>query len=237
MIATYNERQPLPQLVQQIWQHLPLARILVVDDNSPDGTGDWVRELAARDERIELLHREEKAGLGAATVAGLQMALQKSSDWIATMDADLSHRPEDLNRMWQVLNQKESGDGDGKFDVLIGSRYIQGGRIENWSLPRRFASRAVNGFARWVLWLKTRDNSGAFRIYRSETLRRTGLDSISCNGFAYLEQILMHLKKSGARFHEVPIVFSERNLGESKVTLGELFRNLRDILWLGLRRG
>ena len=230
VIATYNERQALPQLVDRIWHQLPQARILVVDDNSPDGTGDWVRERLANDRRLQLLHREQKQGLGAATIAGMQQALAQNPKWLATMDADHSHRPQDLAKIWEVASND-------RYDVIIGSRYVKGGRIENWSRLRRLSSRSVNWFARWILWLKTRDNSGAFRIYRANSLNSIDLQTIDCQGFAYLEQILVHLQRSGANIHEVPIVFTERIQGESKVSIGELFRNFRDILWLAIRRG
>ena len=229
VIATYNERQTLPDLVALIREHIADPVILVVDDNSPDGTGDWVRDQSADDPGIRLLHRQQKDGLGAATLAGLHSAMAEQPTWIATMDADLSHHPEDLARMWHEA-------GTDRYDVVIGSRYVRGGRIENWSWRRRLASRVVNGLVRWALWLKTRDNSGAFRLYRRSTLQNLELDRISCQGFVYLEQILVHLRRAGARFHEIPIVFRERQHGVSKVTFAELIRNLRDILWLAVKR-
>lgn len=229
VIATYNERQTLPKLVEQIWRYLPQANVLVVDDNSPDGTGKWARELATTNPRLELLHRENKEGLGAATIAGMVHAMSRQPIWIATMDADLSHRAEDLSRMWAETS-------DDRFDVIIGSRYVRGGRIENWSVLRRLASRMVNCFARWVLWLRSRDNSIAFRIYRTAALGKIELDKIDCRGFVYLEQILVHLQRSGASFAEVPIVFHDREDGVSKVTISELSRNLRDIFKLAIKR-
>lgn len=229
VISTYNERQTLPRLVEDIWRFLPDARIQVVDDNSPDGTGQWVTELSKREPRITLLHRESKQGLGVATIAGIETALAKNPIWIATMDADLSHRPADLAKMWNAT-QSEIGD------VIIGSRYVPGGRINNWSLSRRLASRGVNFFARWILWLSTRDNSSALRIYRTETLQKLDLSQVDCGGYAYLEQILVHLRRAKASFHEVPIEFNDRIEGESKVSAGEVVRNLRDILYLAIRR-
>ncbi len=229
VIATYNERATLPSLVEGIWQEIPRAHILIVDDNSPDGTGKWVSEQ--QDERLELLHRETKQGLGVATIAGLQHALARSPQWIATMDADLSHSPTDLGKMWRAVTE----DAD-SCDVLIGSRYVRGGSIHNWSLSRRATSRAVNVFARWVLWLRPRDNTSAFRLYRATSLRQIDLGQIDCPGYAYLEQILIHLQASGARLREHPIRFSDRREGQSKVNAGELARNARDILSLAVRR-
>lgn len=230
VIATYNESQSLPSLVEEIRTCLPEAVILVVDDNSPDGTGDWVRKRGQRDSRLQLLHRENKEGLGAAAIAGIRQALSQKPEWIATMDADHSHRPQDLAKLWQAASSN-------RYDVIIGSRYVPGGRIEDWNWKRRLSSRAVNWFARWILWLRTNDNSGAFRIYRAESLKRINFQKIDCRGFAYLEQLLLHLQRSGATMREVPIVFAEREEGESKVSVSELFRNLRDIAWLAIRRG
>lgn len=229
VIATYNEVQNLPELVERIREVAPESGILVVDDNSPDGTGKWVREQALQDDRLELIHRQEKAGLGSATVTGIATAMTGHPNWIATMDADLSHRPEDFQAMWKAAAVDQ-------YDVIIGSRYTEGGRIENWSWRRRVASRAVNFFARWILWLGSRDNSSAFRIYRTETLEKIDLDRINCRGYVYLEQILLYLDRCGARIHEVPIVFNERERGESKVTMVELLRNLRDVGLLAIRR-
>lgn len=231
VIATYNERLTLPDLVPAIWSRIPTAHILVVDDNSPDGTGEWVRELSEQDNRIRLLHRETREGLGTATLAGLTLAMESQPCWIGTMDADLSHRPEDLTELWQ------SATAAAECDVVIGSRYVKGGRIENWSLTRRLASRLVNLFSRWVLRLKTRDNSGAFRLYRTQVLQRIHLSNIDCSGFAYLEQILMHLQRSGAVFCEVPILFTERRQGRSKATIGHVMSGFRDIMKLAIRRG
>ena len=229
VIATYNERENLPVLVEAISHNLPEARILVVDDNSPDGTGQWVRQRAQGDDRLQLLHRAEKAGLGTATLSGLQSALSSGAQWIATMDADLSHRAEDLVNLWHAATTD-------RFDVILGSRYCPGGRIENWNWLRRLSSRAVNGFARWVLWLPCRDNSGALRIYRGTSLQQIDLSHIDCRGFAYLEQILLHLNRQRVRFHETPILFTERQQGQSKVSPMELVRNLRDLVWVAVRR-
>lgn len=229
VISTYNERQSLPSLVEEIWRYLPQAKVLVVDDNSPDGTGQWVTQRSESEPRIELLHRDSKQGLGVATISGIKLALTQNPDWIGTMDADLSHRPKDLAKMWEAA-QTECAD------VIIGSRYTSGGSITNWSLSRRLASRGVNFFARWVLWLTTRDNSSALRIYRGNTLKQLDLSQVDCRGYAYLEQILLHLRRAGARFQEIPIEFSDRVDGESKVSVAEVFRNLRDILYLAVRR-
>jgi dolichol-phosphate mannosyltransferase len=229
VIATYNERATLPTLIARLRERLPDIRILVVDDNSPDGTGQWVREQTRHDPRLQLLHRPAKQGLGVATIAGLQQALTQRPAWIGTMDADLSHRPGDLVRMWQIA----AANG---YDLIIGSRYVPGGRILNWSFSRRMASRLVNGFARVALRSRARDNSSALRIYRASLLAAMDLRKVDCGGYVYLEQLLFRLQQAGARIHEVPIEFQERAAGKSKVTMSELVRNLRDILWLAMRR-
>lgn len=230
VVATYNERQTLPRLVDEIRSNLPFARILVVDDNSPDGTGRWVAKQAKTKPFIELFHRDDKQGLGAATIAGLNHALQSNPKWIATIDADLSHDPADFAQMWHRLIDEAL-----LVDVLIGSRYVGGGKIENWPLTRRLASRLANLFARWILWLPARDNTSACRIYRSSALRKLDLVKIDCRGHAYLEQILVHLRRAGCTFAEHPITFHQRLAGHSKITLSELFRSLREIICLAVR--
>ncbi len=229
VIATFNERQTLPDLVQQIWKHVPEAQILVVDDNSPDGTGQWVRQEQQANPQLQLLHREHKQGLGAATIAGLKQALTYDCQWIATMDADFSHRPIDLQKLYAAAQANT-------HDVIVGSRYITSGRIENWSWRRRAMSRGVNRLVRWRLRLPVNDCSGAFRIYRKATLQALDLQQIDLPGFVYLEQILLHLHQQQATFCEVPIVFSERELGSSKINVRSLMANMIDLFRLLKRR-
>ena len=232
VIATYNEVENLPLLTKRIWDVLPMAQILVVDDNSPDGTGDWVRRLQEQEPRIALHHRPKKEGLGRAAIDGILQAIASDAPWIATMDADHSHDPLDL-----LTLVTRALDDSSPVDVVIGSRYVRGGRIENWSLRRRIASRLVNGFARWGLGLSTRDNSGAFRVYRSATLGEIDLQKIRSRGHVYLEEMLMRLKRRHARTVEVPITFRDRSAGDSSLDFRGLMSNVRELIMLMFQRG
>ncbi len=233
VVATYNEIRTLPSLVSRIQELLPHARVLVVDDNSPDGTGRWAAEMAARQSWIEVLQRPAKEGLGRATLSGLKMALQYDVVWIATMDADHSHDPVDLKTMLQVASQPVNPP----WDVVIGSRYIPGGRIESWPLHRRFVSRLVNTIARHGLGLPARDISGALRIYRRQTLQHLDLNRVQSRGHAYLEEILMLLNRAGAAITECPIHFRNRVAGRSTVNLQGWWFNARELAQLLLDRG
>ncbi len=232
VIATFNEVENLPSLIRGIWDVLPEARIIVVDDNSPDGTGEWVRHLQKHEPRIALHHRSEKSGLGRATIDGILLAIDTRACWVATMDADHSHDPQDLLMM---LNRAR--DVADPVDVVIGSRYVRGGRIENWSVRRRIASRLVNGVARWGLGLSTHDNTGAFRIYRAVTLRAVNPLKIRSRGHVYLEELLMRLKRLNARMMEVPITFRERSAGNSSLNFRGLISNLGELVLLVFQRG
>lgn len=217
-LATYNERENLPSLVDAIKQHLPAADILVVDDNSPDGTGGWCDERAAADPHFRCLHREGKLGLGSATMAGFSEAIAAGYKLVATMDADWSHAPESLPNLIAATQSA---------DVAIGSRYCPGGQIEGWPLVRRLVSRVMNTLTRVLLRLPVRDTSGAFRVYRVAALKRLDLAEINETGYAYLEEIAWRLRHAGATFAEVPITFRERRAGQSKVNAGEVLGKLR----------
>ena len=227
IIATYNEIENLPTLIEKLAALLPDATILVIDDNSPDGTGKWCDENASRFPSLHCIHRSGKLGLGSATIQGFAWAIEQKHPLIATMDADFSHAPTSLP---DLLNKIISLD-DEKVAVVIGSRYVQGGAIEGWPLLRRLASKAVNAFARIWLGLKSYDNSGAFRIYRSSALESIGLSSIRSESYSYLEEVLYRLERAGYRSVEHPITFRDRELGVTKTNLAlglkvfwELFR-------------
>ncbi|HEX5472470.1 MAG TPA: polyprenol monophosphomannose synthase [Lacipirellulaceae bacterium] len=211
-LATYNEIGNLPGLVDAIETVLPEAEVLVVDDNSPDGTGRWCDERLATDSRFHCIHRPGKQGLGAATLAAMQFALNKSYDVVVTMDADWSHDPQFLPALMTATEHA---------DVALGSRYCAGGTIDSWPLPRRVGSRLMNRLSRALLRLPVRDSSGAFRAYRVTALRRIDLMNIRSKGYAYLEEILWHLYRTGAMLVEVPITFHKRRAGRSKINLHE----------------
>jgi dolichol-phosphate mannosyltransferase len=222
-VATYNEIENLPNLVEEIFHYAPQVHVLVIDDNSPDGTGQWCDRRAAEDPRIHCLHREGKLGLGTAIMAGMQYAIRADYRHVLNMDADFSHHPRYLPA------------GRHPVDVMIGSRYVPGGGIEGWPLHRHLMSRGVNLYARWLLWLRPKDCSGSYRCYRTALLARLDFDAIQSRGYSFQEEILWHLKRLGARFGETPIVFVDRQHGSSKISSREAYGALWIILKLGLR--
>ncbi|MCL2709817.1 MAG: polyprenol monophosphomannose synthase [Planctomycetaceae bacterium] len=224
-LATYNERENLPTLTAQIFEFAPDVDILVVDDSSPDGTADWVEEQMQSDPRFKLLKRTGKLGLGSAVLAAMDYAVQHHYNFLINMDADLSHPP----RFLPAIRSK----ADEGFDVVIGSRYIPGGNIEGWSLIRRLMSRAINIYARCLLGLKTRDNSGSYRCYRVALLSQLDPKTILSQGYSFFEEILFRLQQLGGTFAEVPMTFEERRIGQSKLNVKEIFV----ALWLLLRIG
>ena len=211
-LCTYNERDNLVTLIPEIWRFVPRAEILIVDDNSPDGTGSLADEWAARDARVHVVHRPGKLGLGTATLAALSYAVQHDYTLVLNLDADFSHHPRFIPSILAALEAA---------DVVIGSRYVVGGGAVGWGLRRHLMSRAINTYARVLLRLKTRDNSGAFRCYRVAKLRELEFDRFFARGYAIQEELLYRCRKIGCRFAEVPIVFEERRYGKSKINLAE----------------
>jgi dolichol-phosphate mannosyltransferase len=230
-VATYNEIDNLPRLVDEILRVAPEVHILVIDDNSPDGTGQWCDRKAAEDARLRCLHREGKLGLGSAVIAGMRYAVQHGYQYVLNMDADFSHDPRYLP---DLLAGMDPPDGP-PVDVMIGSRYVPGGGIEGWSRMRHFMSGSVNLYARWLLGLKVKDCSGAFRCYRTEVLAKLDFSRVGSRGYSFMEEILWHLKRLGARFGETPIVFADRKLGRSKINAKEAVAALWIIFVLGVR--
>jgi dolichol-phosphate mannosyltransferase len=230
-VATYNEIENLPRLVEEIFQQLPEADLLVIDDNSPDGTGQWCEQRAAEDARVHCLHREGKLGLGTAIIAGMRYGIEHGYRYVLNMDADFSHPPRYLPDLLAGMEPQEGP----AVDVMIGSRYVPGGGVEGWPLRRHVMSRGVNLYARWLLGLKPKDCSGAFRCYRTELLARLDFDAVRSRGYSFQEEILWHLKRLGARFGETPIVFVDRQQGASKIDARESGAALWVILRLGVR--
>lgn len=234
IVATYNELSNLPELIGQLETLLPQSDVLVIDDASPDGTGDWCDQRKKSDPNLQVIHRPGKMGLGSATVTGFKYGLADSAnyDLLATMDADLSHDPQQLVELVSFLQR----DTDRQFGGVIGSRYVSGGGIENWPILRHLSSRAVNFCARWMLNLKTRDNSGAFRVYRSETLRAIDVTKIESSSFAYLEEILWRIRRGNIVMQELPIVFRDREFGDSKASISMGFGVFWHLLRISLGR-
>jgi dolichol-phosphate mannosyltransferase len=225
-LCTYNERGNLERLIPAIHAQLPGSDVLVVDDNSPDGTGLLADELAARDPRIHVIHRPGKQGLGTATVAAFRNGLERGYDLLINMDADFSHPPEVLPALLAAAE---------RVDVAVGSRYVAGGGVEGWGPHRHFMSRGINTYARLMLGLTTRDNSGSFRVYRVSRLREIDLNRIRAKGYAIQEEILFRCRRVGCTFEEVPFVFKDRTVGESKISWKDAVGALWVLLTLRLR--
>jgi dolichol-phosphate mannosyltransferase len=230
-VATYNEIENLPQLVDEILQRLPETDILVVDDNSPDGTGDWCDKRGKSDPRVRCLHRPGKLGLGTATIDAMKYAIQHDYTYLLNLDADFSHPPRHLPDLLAGMEN----DGREAVDVMLGSRYVKGGGTEGWPLHRKMMSRGVNTYARVLLGLPTKDCSGAFRCFRVALLKKLNFDAIRSRGYSFQEEILWHLKRAGARFGESPFVFVDRRKGQSKIDSREAFAALWIIWRLGVR--
>ncbi len=225
-IATYNEAGNLRALIEEIQKYLPLAHVLVIDDNSPDGTGKIVDELAAKDERIHALHRPGKLGLGTATLAAMQYAMDHGYDYLQNMDADFSHPPRYLPGIIAGMD---------KHDVMIGSRYTAGGGTENWPLARKVMSRGVNTVVRFLFRMPVKDASGAFRCYRVSKLREAHLERVRSRGYSFQQEVLLRCHKAGCRLGEYPIIFENRRAGASKVNKKEALRSITMIFYIGLR--
>jgi dolichol-phosphate mannosyltransferase len=222
-IATYNEIDNLPGLVEEIRRFVPASEIVVVDDNSPDGTGRWCDTRVKEDPRFHVIHRAGKLGLGSATVSGLQFAMERGFDLVVTLDADFSHHPRYIPAMLAVIDDSES-----PADVVIGSRYVAGGGVEGWPLRRRLMSRCLNLYARWMLGLRAHDCSGAFRCFRVAVLNRIPWDRVRSDGYSFLEELLWLLQRAGARLREIPIIFVDRTHGRSKIS----GREARAAVWI-----
>jgi len=232
IVATYNEIDNLPRLVHRLNQLMPSAEILVIDDGSSDGTGNWCEEAANKYSQLSVVHREGKFGLGSAAVCGFGWAAERDFDLVATMDADLSHAPDSLVEMVTKMQTAEFAD----TGVMIGSRYVEGGGTEGWPWSRRIASRVVNAFARLTLGLKTLDNSGAFRIYRKGALAKIDLSNLRSSDYAYLEEILWRLRRKNVLMAEHPIVFRNREHGRSKTNPILGLKVFWQILMMGIGR-
>lgn len=230
-IATYNEIENLPLLVEAIFRHAPQCDLLIVDDNSPDGTGQWSDEQAQREPRLKCLHRAGKQGLGTAIMAAMSYAMEHDYTYLLNLDADFSHDPQCLPALVAGMHPP---DGPPR-DVMIGSRYIPGGKIEGWPIVRHLMSRGVNIYARLLLGLKPRDVSGGYRCYRTEMLKKIDLDTIRSRGYSFQEEILWRLKRAGANFGETPITFVDRQRGASKINRGEAWQAVRILMALGVR--
>jgi dolichol-phosphate mannosyltransferase len=209
VLPTFNEAENVEALVEAVLAQLPAsARVLIVDDDSPDGTGRIADELAARHERVRVLHRTTREGLGPAYIAGFRRALAEGAELVLEMDADFSHDPAYLPRLLAAAEEA---------DLVIGSRYVRGGGVENWGLLRRAISRGGSAYARAVLGVDVHDLTGGFKCFRRRALEAIDLDAIAARGYAFQVEMTYRAIEAGMRVVEVPIVFRDREAGQSKM--------------------
>jgi len=219
IIPTYNEIANLPQIVPAVLLQDPRLEILVVDDNSPDGTGQLADELASHEPRIHVLHRMSKDGLGRAYIAGFQWALQHDYDFVFEMDADFSHDPKFLpDFLVQIQNA----------DLVLGSRYKQGVNVINWPISRLLLSLGANAYARWISGLPLSDATGGFKCFRRKVLEAIDLEAVRSNGYAFQIEMSFRAWRKGFRLVELPIVFTDRVEGTSKMSK----RIVREAIWM-----
>ena len=227
IIPTYNEKDNIQELVTQILDLDLNVQVIVVDDNSPDGTGQIVDAMAADNPRISVIHRSGKLGLGTAYIAGFKQALSEGADRLITMDADFSHDPSYLPALVELANY---------YHITIGSRYVPEGGVVNWEWQRRFLSWGANAFARTILGLKARDCTAGFRCYHREVLLNIDLDRIFSNGYSFLVEMISKCQRKGYTVGEIPIIFANRVRGQSKISHREIYKAMYTILRLFITR-
>ena len=209
VIPTYNERLSLPVTLAELRSEVPGVDVLVVDDASPDGTGEWAEQRRGQDDRLQVLHRADKEGLGPAYLAGFEWALRHGYDVVVEMDADGSHRAQDLPPLLHALTDS--------VDLVIGSRWVPGGAVQNWPAPRRWLSRGANRYAKAALALKVHDSTAGFRAYTADVLTRVDLAGVASQGYCFQIDLTRRVHRAGGRIVEVPITFVERAHGTSKM--------------------
>lgn len=209
IIPTYNEAENIKPIVSRVRAAVPEADILVADDNSPDGTGKLADELAADDDQVHVLHRKGKEGLGAAYLAGFRWGMEHEYGVLVEMDADGSHQPEELPRLLTALKGA---------DLVLGSRWVPGGRVVNWPKSREIISRGGSTYSRLMLGLRTRDVTGGYRAFRTGTLKGIGLDEVASQGYCFQVDLARRAVEAGFHVVEVPITFVDREVGDSKMS-------------------
>ena len=224
IMPTYNESANLSHSVNELFAHNPDVDLLIVDDASPDGTGQLADELAAQNNRVSVLHRAEKNGLGPAYLAGFEFAFQGNYNYVIEMDADGSHRAIDLPQLIAVAPT---------HDLVIGSRWITGGEVVNWPSSRKLISKLGNRYTRFLLGTQVNDMTAGFRIYKTQLLKKLDLSDIASHGYSFQVEMAWRSIQQKAKIIEVPITFIERELGQSKMTGGIVI----EALWLVTRWG
>jgi dolichol-phosphate mannosyltransferase len=234
ILPTYNEAENIEAIVRAAGEVLAGAtadgslggtfRILVVDDGSPDGTGEIADRLAAELAWVQVLHRAEKNGIGPAYLAGFRLALDSGAGYVMEMDSDFSHDPADLARLLAAADR----DFPGSADLVLGSRYVDGGGVSDWGWLRRFISEGGSTYSRWVLGMQVRDLTGGFKCFRREVLEAIHFDSVRSQGYAFQVELTYRAVRAGFRVVEVPIVFRDRQQGQSKMS----WRIAAEAMWL-----
>ena len=219
IIPTYNEASNLPQIVPAVLKQDPRLEILVVDDNSPDGTGDIADRMASTKTRVHVLHRQAKEGLGRAYIAGFRWGLTNGYQAMFEMDADFSHDPAFIPRFLQAIEEA---------DLVLGSRYSQGVNVINWPISRLMLSLGANYYARWITGLPLSDSTGGFKCFRREVLEAIDLDDVRSGGYAFQIEMSFRAWKKGFRLKEIPIVFTDRVEGQSKMSK----KIVREAIWM-----
>lgn len=227
IMPTYNESGNIVKSVQKLFSHNPTVDLLIVDDDSPDGTGQLADQLAREDPRVSVLHRREKNGLGAAYLEGFEIGISRGYDFLVEMDADGSHRAEDLPKLLDKCQVS---------DLVIGSRYVPGGVTINWPLHRKLLSRGGNLYARIMLGSKLNDMTAGFRAFRSSFLKQLDLTDINAKGYSFQIEMAYRTVLSGGRVTEVPITFVEREIGSSKMSKSIVSEALLLITKFGFKR-
>jgi dolichol-phosphate mannosyltransferase len=226
-MPTFNEAGNIQHAVEELFKFNQEVHLLIVDDDSPDGTGKIADELAAGDKRIRVKHRKEKQGLGAAYIAGFRYAFEKDYEYVVEMDADGSHRAQDLPKLLAVCASN---------DLVIGSRYVKGGQTQNWPMHRQWLSRGGNLYAKIMLGSKLNDMTAGFRVFNAEFLKKMNLDTINARGYSFQIEMAYRTIQSGGRTAEVPIVFVEREIGESKMSKEIVTEALMLMTKFGIKR-
>ncbi|MFF0219024.1 polyprenol monophosphomannose synthase [Streptomyces vinaceus] len=226
IIPTFNEAENIGAIVGRVRAAVPEAHVLVADDNSPDGTGKLADELAAADEQVHVLHRKGKEGLGAAYLAGFAWGLERDYGVLVEMDADGSHQPEELPRLLTAL---------AGADLVLGSRWVPGGRVVNWPKSREFLSRGGSVYSRLMLDVPIRDVTGGYRAFRRETLEGLGLEEVASAGYCFQVDLARRAVRQGFRVVEVPITFVEREFGDSKMSKDIVVEALWRVTQWGLK--
>lgn len=227
LLPTYNEIDNLARVMDRIRSAVPDADVLVLDDDSPDGTGKLADELAAEDAAIKVLHRTSKDGLGAAYLAGFEWGLEHGYEFLVEIDADGSHPPEVLPSMLA-----QAADG---ADLVIGSRYVPGGAVVNWPVHRQLLSRLGNQYVRLLLGMPVRDATAGYRVYRADALRTLGLDTVQSQGYCFQTDLTWRAARAELQIRELPITFTEREYGDSKMSGDVVRESMRSITGWGVK--